>query len=194
LIVAGPAGRGKGRKRASGGREERGSEEVGNEGGRKRGKARLVAGRLRPEQMHTPCCCRDAPCPSTPQRAAAIIVAAHITLGCKDLEEDRGRSTEEREGRKEWAWTIRPQCLRCLRNTTVVTTVVKSQKLEFEKYFYCYCYYHYCLFHTYQLYSSQRTTMSTSSQEQLLRYQDFFVTRGKIMYLRCGVPQNNSTK
>jgi hypothetical protein len=98
---------------------------------------------------------------STPQRAAAI-VAAHISLGCKDLEEDRGGKgscTEERGGRKVWGLAeLATQCLGCCRNTTVVTTVVKFQKLMFEKYFKIYCYIYLT---TYQLYSSLRTTMST---------------------------------
>ncbi len=80
------------------------------------------------------------------------------------------------------------------RNTTVVTTVVKAQKLLFEKYFYYYYYYNYYLFHTYELYSFLKITMSTSSQEQLLRHQDFFVPVGKIVYQQRCCPQNNSTK
>jgi hypothetical protein len=61
------------------------------------------------------------------------------------LEEERGgkgRSTEEREGRKEWGLAeLATQCLGCCRNTTVVTNVVKSQKLVFENFFKFYCYY-----------------------------------------------------
>ena len=101
---------------------------------------------------------------STPQCAAAN-VAAHINPGCKDLEEDRGGKgscTEERGQRKVWGLAeLATQCFRCCRNTTVVTTVVKSQKLVFEKFFKFYCYYRCICFATYQLYSSLRTTMST---------------------------------
>ncbi len=50
----------------------------------------------------------------------------------KDLEKERGgkgRSTEEGKGGRSWPGLG----LRCFRNTTVVTTVVKSQKLVFGK-------------------------------------------------------------
>ena len=104
----------------------------------------------------------------------AAVVAANTNRGCKDLEEERGGkgiSTDERGGRKVWGLAeLATQSFRCCRNTTVVTTVVKSQKLVFEKYFKFYCYYRCICFTTYQLYSSLRTTMSTLSQAQLLRH------------------------